>query len=95
MTYSEKPWFTKETGTGFNDEFKALTPNIILARGKYSVYAAENLHGKAAEGARPPLSTALSKLAGGERRGPAPDAISFWMYRMKDGDPGEAPVFTR
>jgi hypothetical protein len=92
MTYSERPWFVKETGTGFNDEFKALTPNIILARGRYSVYADENLHGRAA-GGRPPLSTALSKLAGGERKGPAPDVISFWMYRMKDGDPRESPVF--
>jgi hypothetical protein len=92
MTYEEPPWFTKATGTGFNDEFKALTPNIILARGWYSEYGDADLHGAAA-GPRPPLSQALASAAGGERAGVSPDLIRFWMYRMKDGDPAETPVF--
>lgn len=90
MTYSEQPWFDRATGVGFNDEFKALTPNVILAKGRVAEYTDADLHGSAA-GARPPLSKLLGKLAGGERVGVQPQVVRFWMQRTRV-DPNETPV---
>jgi hypothetical protein len=90
MTYSREPWFDRNTGVGFNDEFKALTPNIILAKGRVAEYTDADLHGDAA-GKRPPLSALLSKLSGGERRGVEPQAVRFWMQRTRL-DANETPV---
>lgn len=90
MTYSREPWFDQKTGIGFNDEFKALTPNIILAKGRVAEYTDADLHGEAA-GKRPPLSALLSKLAGGERKGVEPQVVRFWMQRTRL-DASETPV---
>lgn len=90
MTYSKAPWFDKNTGVGFNDEFKALTPNIILAKGRVAEYTDADLHGEAA-GRRPALSSLLAKLANGERKGVEPQAVRFWMQRTTM-DPAETPV---
>lgn len=90
MTYSKEPWFDKTTGVGFNDEFKALTPNIILAKGRVAEYTDADLHGEAA-GKRPPLSNLLAKLANGERKGVEPQVVRFWMQRTKM-DANETPV---
>ncbi|MFZ5446515.1 MAG: hypothetical protein ACOZQL_41390 [Myxococcota bacterium] len=90
MTYSKEPWFDRETGVGFNDEFKALTPNVILAKGRVAEYTDADLHGEAA-GRRPLLSRALATLAGGERKGVEPQVVRFWMQRTKN-DASETPV---
>jgi hypothetical protein len=90
MTYSESPWFDKGSGVGFNDEFKALTPNIILAKGRVAEYTDPDLHGSAA-GGRPLISQLLGKLAGGERVGVQPQAVRFWMQRSQI-DANETPV---
>lgn len=90
MTYSKEPWFDAHTGVGFNDEFKALTPNVILAKGRVAEYTDADLHGEAA-GKRPLLSRALATLAGGERKGVEPQVVRFWMQRVKM-DAAETPV---
>ncbi|MDP1823592.1 MAG: hypothetical protein Q8L48_10125 [Archangium sp.] len=90
MTYSKEPWFDRTTGVGFNDEFKALTPNVILAKGRVAEYTDADLHGAAA-GRRPALSSLLSRLSGNERKGVSPQAVRFWMQRIKT-DAAETPV---
>lgn len=90
MTYSKEPWFDQKSGVGFNDEFKALTPNIILAKGRIAEYTDADLHGEAA-GKRPWLSNLLSTLSGGERKGVEPQATRFWMQRSHV-DPAETPI---
>ncbi len=90
MTYSKEPWFDRNSGVGFNDEFKALTPNIILAKGRVAEYSDADLHGEA-EGKRPLLSELLSRLSSGERKGVEPQATRFWMQRTKM-DASETPV---
>ena len=90
MTYSREPWFDRSTGVGFNDEFKALTPNVILAKGRVAEYTYADLHGEAA-GRRPALSALLAKAAGGERKGVEPQVVRFWMQRTTL-DANETPV---
>jgi len=90
MTYSKEPWFDRASGVGFNDEFKALTPNIILAKGRVAEYTDADLHGEAA-GKRPLLSQLLAKLSGGERKGVEPQVTRFWMQRTKT-DAAETPI---
>lgn len=90
MTYSKEPWFNRATGVGFNDEFKALTPNIILAKGRVAEYTDADLHGEAA-GPRPALSRLLGTLAHGERKGVEPQVVRFWMQRTRS-DANETPV---
>lgn len=93
MTYSEKPWFDRKSGVGFNDEFKALTPNIILAKGRVAEYTDADLHGSAAA-PRPLVSRLLGQWAGGERVGVQPQVVRFWMQRARL-DANETPVGSR
>ncbi len=90
MTYSKPPWFDQKSGVGFNDQFKALTPNLILAQGYVSEYSDADLHGDAAK-PRGWLSQGLSAAAGGERKGVQPELVRFYMQRTRD-DASETPV---
>jgi hypothetical protein len=42
MSYSEPPWYSQATGTGFVDLFRFLTPDLIIAKGSYGLYDAQN-----------------------------------------------------
>lgn len=84
MGYQKPPHYV--AGNGFFDGFKPISPNITLAYGSYTHYAKSDLP--------PGASAATRLLAGDERRTWRADALSFFMYRMKD-DAAETPLVTR
>jgi len=83
MTYAKAPHYV--AGNGFFDGFKPISPNITLAYGSYTHYAKSDL---------PPDASRVTQLMAGEHRSSwRADALSFFMYRMKD-DAAETPILT-